>query len=110
MPCPLLTEDEILTAYPKLLYSRLLTCKILSAKLASDPSSPYHQNALAVDLALLDTEPPDIKLAELRKAQSPAAHFYSHMLESCEKLFDNEIDLQTFEDIIRYMFGTKVCL
>ena len=92
----------------QLLYSRLLTFKVLAAKLASDPSSPYLQNPVAAELALLDTEPPNQRLAELTKSASPASHFYTHMLESCEKLFDNQIDQQTFEDIVRYMFGTKV--
>lgn len=35
-------------------------------------------------------------------------HFYDAMLVSCEKLFDNEIELQAFEDQLRSMFGTKV--
>jgi paired amphipathic helix protein Sin3a len=37
-----------------------------------------------------------------------AAHFYDFLLESCEKLFDNEIDVPLFEDQMRYMFGPKV--
>ena len=36
-----------------------------------------------------------------------AEHFYSHLLECCEKLFDNVIDQSTFEDTARYMFGMK---
>jgi paired amphipathic helix protein Sin3a len=38
---------------------------------------------------------------------NPAEHFYGHLLESCEKLFDNVIDQSTFEDTARYMFGMK---
>lgn len=40
---------------------------------------------------------------------NPAVHYYPYLLECCERLFDNEIDQQTFEDIARYMFGTKAC-
>jgi len=36
-----------------------------------------------------------------------AEFFYGHLLESCEKLFDNAIDQATFEDTVRYMFGMK---
>jgi paired amphipathic helix protein Sin3a len=37
-----------------------------------------------------------------------AGHFYDFMLESCEKLFDNEIEVPLFEDQMRYMFGPRV--
>ena len=76
--------------------------------LANDPSSPYVRGSLAAELVLMNNEPPDRKLAELRKSQSPASEFYPHLLEACERLFDNEIDQQTFEEIVRYMFGIKV--
>ncbi|KAL5498737.1 hypothetical protein ACEPAH_2092 [Sanghuangporus vaninii] len=91
----------------ELLYTRLLSCKDLANKLANDSSSPYRSNPLASDLALLDTEPADSKLAELKKRESPAAQFYPFLLETCERLFDNSIDQQAFEDITRHMFGTK---
>lgn len=94
--------------YVQLLYSRLLSCKDLANKLANDPSSPYRSNTLASDLVILDTESADSKLAELQKRESPAVHFYPFLLETCERLFDNSIDQQTFEDITRHMFGTKV--
>ncbi|KAH8116164.1 hypothetical protein DFH11DRAFT_1832383 [Phellopilus nigrolimitatus] len=91
----------------EVLYSRLSTCKALAAKLASDPSSPYLANPVSSDLALLDKEAPDRRLGELLQRPSPAAHFYEYLLESCERLFDNQIDQQTFEEMTRYMFGTK---
>jgi len=37
-----------------------------------------------------------------------AAHFYEFLLESCEKLFDNEIEVPLFEDQMRFMFGPRV--
>lgn len=36
-----------------------------------------------------------------------AEHFYGHLLDCCERLFDNQIDQATFEDTARYMFGMK---
>ena len=67
-------------------------------------------NPLASDLGILMNEPADQKLAEIQRRPSPAAYFYPFLLESCERLFDNAIDQQTFEEITRHMFGTKVLL
>lgn len=36
-----------------------------------------------------------------------ANHLYDWMLESCERLFDNEIEQSAFEDQMRLMFGIK---
>jgi paired amphipathic helix protein Sin3a len=36
-----------------------------------------------------------------------ATYFYGHLLEACEKLFDNVIDQAMFEDTVRFMFGMK---
>jgi paired amphipathic helix protein Sin3a len=38
-----------------------------------------------------------------------AAHFYELFLESCERLFDNDVEPLVFEDQMRYMFGSQVC-
>jgi hypothetical protein len=43
-----------------------------------------------------------------RHVSSTAEHFYDLMLESCERLFENDIEQQVFEDQMRYMFGSKV--
>ncbi|KLO14002.1 hypothetical protein SCHPADRAFT_851670 [Schizopora paradoxa] len=92
----------------EVLYSRLLSCKQLAAQLANDPSSPYIANPVAAKLALLDMDAPDPGLRNLQQQKTNAAsYFYDYLLASCERLFDNEIDQQTFEDICRYMFGTK---
>ena len=61
-----------------------------------------------MDLALVDMDAPEPRLAEIRRGPNPAAHFYEYLLVACERLFDNEIDQQSFEDVARYMFGTKV--
>lgn len=60
-------------------------------------------------MALLDADAPDLGLRNLQQQKTNAAsYFYDYLLASCERLFDNDIDQQTFEDICRYMFGTKV--
>lgn len=40
--------------------------------------------------------------------RAAAVHFYDILLQSCERLFDNEIEQIAFEDQIRFMFGIKV--
>jgi paired amphipathic helix protein Sin3a len=48
-----------------------------------------------------------IELAQLDDRAAHADHFYDLMLESCERLFDNEIEQYVFEEQMRYMFGVK---
>ena len=47
-------------------------------------------------------------LAKLGNRLDQSSHYYELMLESCEKLFDNEIEQGAFEDQMRLMFGIKV--
>ena len=47
-------------------------------------------------------------LAKLGSRINHASHFYDLMLESCEKLFDNELEQASFEEMMRFMFGVKV--
>ncbi|KAL5494648.1 hypothetical protein ACEPAI_109 [Sanghuangporus weigelae] len=37
----------------------------------------------------------------------PEAHFYSYLLDALEKLFENDLDQATFEENMRFLFGTK---
>ena len=41
-------------------------------------------------------------------ADRPEAHFYDYFLESCEKVFEGEMDQATFEEHMRWFFRTKV--
>lgn len=70
--------------------------KSLGIKLAKAP--PPKLNSLAAGLGLTDED----------ERFKNAAHFYDFLLESCEKLFDNEIEVPLFEDQMRYMFGPRV--
>ncbi|CAK5268788.1 unnamed protein product [Mycena citricolor] len=47
------------------------------------------------------------EIVPFRDLSSHAEHFYNIMLESCERLFDNEMEQHVFEDQMRFMFGIK---
>lgn len=38
---------------------------------------------------------------------NPVMRFYDHLLECCDGLFAGEMDQNTFEENLRFMFGTK---
>jgi paired amphipathic helix protein Sin3a len=38
----------------------------------------------------------------------PESHFYAYLLDACEKVFEGEMDQSTFEENMRFLFGTKV--
>lgn len=39
--------------------------------------------------------------------ENPAAHYYEHALDLAEKLFDGDVDQQTYEEYLRYMAGIE---
>ena len=83
------------------IYHRLAAFKDLARLLAEQPA---HQrlNPLAVDLGLAT---PMSIIDDLD--HNPAGQYYPHLLELAEKLFDGEIDQQTYEEQLRYMAGIK---
>ncbi|GAA5858256.1 hypothetical protein JCM1840_001116 [Sporobolomyces johnsonii] len=82
------------------MYHRLLTFKELAATLAA---SGKHRrlSPLGVDLGLSNPSP----LVDL--GDNPAEHYYEHALELAEKLFDGDVDHQTYEEQLRYMAGVR---
>ena len=74
----------------QLLFSRLRLFKNLSAKKVAEGS----------DRAAGSTGP----------SSNNPERFYDLLLETCERLFDNEIDQHVFEDQVRHVFGLKVSL
>lgn len=38
---------------------------------------------------------------------NPPSEFYATLLDASERMFDGEIDWQQFEEVVRFMFGTK---
>ena len=78
-------------------------CKTQALKLAKEPAPEYKVNPIAERLGILTD------LSKLGDRATDAIYFYELMLESCEKLFDNELEQHAFEDQMRYMFGIEVC-
>ncbi|KAH9887270.1 hypothetical protein C8Q73DRAFT_713400 [Cubamyces lactineus] len=85
----------------ELLYSRLQLFKNITKELAANGTDPMEPNPSLVSKNIQDD------LAKLGSRINHASHFYDLMLESCEKLFDNELEQHVFEEIMRYMFGMK---
>ncbi|KAJ9105564.1 hypothetical protein QFC19_003546 [Naganishia cerealis] len=88
----------------QMLYSRLKVFKDISASHKDPVGAPFQPvNPVAVKLGLSDPAAAPF----LESHANPVVHFYAHLLDQCEKLFDNEVDAATFEETIRYMYGTK---
>ncbi|GAA5976417.1 hypothetical protein JCM10908_005492 [Rhodotorula pacifica] len=82
------------------LYHRLLAFKQLATRLAAQHNQT-RLNPLSVELGLSTPVPTvdgDVKAAE---------HYYEHLLDLSEKLFDGDIDASTFEEQLRYMVGIR---
>jgi paired amphipathic helix protein Sin3a len=84
------------------LYSRLLLFKATAAKIALNGSARAKSTARNLGL------PSQADLAQFSDREPTAEHYYELFLESCERLFDNEIEQHAFEDQMRLIFGTKV--
>jgi hypothetical protein len=59
-----------------------------------------------------DSQGPSSVLEQIlrdRTTEDNEEALYQYMLEACEKLFMNELDQATFEEHMRWFFGTKVC-
>ncbi|KAI0634768.1 hypothetical protein C8Q77DRAFT_1103995 [Trametes polyzona] len=85
----------------ELLYTRLQTFKNVTKELAANGPDPREPNPSLVSKAIKDD------LAKMGDRINHTSHYYDLMLESCEKLFDNELEQHVFEEIMRYMFGLK---
>lgn len=71
-------------------------------ELSTTPAPYLPVNPLATELGLTDPA-----ASVLEDGPNPAIHFYSHLLDQCEKLFDGDVDAATFEETMRYMYGTR---
>lgn len=87
----------------QILYSRLKAFKEVSDGAVNMPAQCQPVNPVAKQLGLTDSAAAPL----LEDGANPTAQFYSHLLDQCERLFDAEIDAGTFEESIRYMYGTK---
>ncbi|EIN09044.1 hypothetical protein PUNSTDRAFT_102594 [Punctularia strigosozonata HHB-11173 SS5] len=98
------TNFYVLMRQLEMLYSRLAFFKEAAARLAEKPVVAARQKeALAKDLGATAAN----ESAAVPALQAQAAQYYDVMLDACERLFDNEIEMSAFEDQMRFMFGPK---
>ncbi|ORX34170.1 hypothetical protein BD324DRAFT_636920 [Kockovaella imperatae] len=86
----------------EIMYSRLKRCKDLADQLAKEKQQPI--NPIAIKLGLAD---PETQNFGIEAGENPAQYYYQNLLSLAEKLFENELDVNTFEETLRFMFGTK---
>jgi len=97
----------------QLLYSRLSSCKEEGRKHARQKFRHLVANPIAVELGMDDTQGPSGVLEQIlrdRGAEGNEEALYQYLLEACEKLFMGELDQATFEEHMRWFFGTKAFL
>lgn len=95
----------------QLLYSRLSSCKEEGRRYARQKFQHLVANPIAVELGMDDSQGPSSVQEQIlrdRGAEDSEEALYQYMLEACEKLFMNELDQATFEEHMRWFFGTKV--
>jgi len=104
------TSDFIATI--QLLYFRLNTCREIGAKLAASDHMELASNPVAAQLGLDEPlGPPGVlkqAIETFGRGQPDGNVLYSYLLDACEKVFENELDQATFEEHMRWFFGTKV--
>ncbi|TBU34473.1 hypothetical protein BD311DRAFT_649726 [Dichomitus squalens] len=98
----------------QLLYSRLLSCKKIGAKMAAEKHASLLSNPVAVHLGLDDPSGPSVVLKQAMEAFGSIQEgdevpnvLYSYLLDACEKVFESELDQGTFEEHMRWFFRTK---
>ncbi|OCH87472.1 hypothetical protein OBBRIDRAFT_814100 [Obba rivulosa] len=96
----------------QLLYSRLLMCKEIGVQMAAQKHAPLLANPVAVELGLDEPNGPSVILAQAVEALGETRTentnvLYMYLLDACEKVFENEMDQATFEEHMRWFFGTK---
>ncbi|THH20510.1 hypothetical protein EW146_g864 [Bondarzewia mesenterica] len=111
------THHGSIIACVQLLYSRLSTCKEVGDKHAKQKYKHVLANPVAVELGLEDTQGPSAVLDQILETMQDHAPpsedtnvLYMYLLDACEKLFSNEMDQATFEEHMRWFFGTKAFL
>jgi paired amphipathic helix protein Sin3a len=87
------------------LYSRLHLFKNIAVERVNDPSFNLRPNATAMDLELLEAGGSAEGQEQTHHVRVTASQYYELMLETCERLFDNQIEQLAFEDQMREMFG-----
>ncbi|KAK0450434.1 histone deacetylase complex, SIN3 component [Desarmillaria tabescens] len=96
------THFYVLLRLLEVMYTRLLKFRNISNQLATE--GPQNKAPLIVT----GLSPQATAFIEsMSNPNANASHFYELMLESCERLFDNEVEQPAFEEQMRLMFGVK---
>lgn len=82
------------------MYHRLLSFKKLAAELAQ-AGNHRRLSPLGSELGL------SLPVGVVDTGDNPAEHYYEYALELAEKLFDGDVDQQTYEEQLRYMGGIR---
>ncbi|KAN0116479.1 hypothetical protein V8E52_005860 [Russula decolorans] len=83
----------------EVLYSRLHLFKNIAMERVNDPA--FHRGiTTAMDLEMMQASS-----AQEGQGRFTASQYYELMLETCERLFDNQVEQPAFEDQMREMFG-----
>ena len=98
-----------------MLYARLHLFKNIAVERVNDPSFNPRPNTSAMDLELLEAGGSSSAAGGgggegqgQTHVRVTASQYYELMLETCERLFDNQIEQLAFEDQMREMFGLHV--
>jgi paired amphipathic helix protein Sin3a len=87
------------------LYSRLHLFKNIAMERVNDPTFDTKSNTTVMDLELMQASAS--ACPQEGQGQVTALQYYEFMLETCERLFDNQVEQHAFEDQMREMFGLQ---
>ncbi|TFY74206.1 hypothetical protein EWM64_g9806, partial [Hericium alpestre] len=87
----------------QVIYSRLHLFKTIGVRIAHEGRAANRHNPSAKDLGL----PSLAEIAGVDEEAISGVQYYEYLLETCERLFDNQIEQAAFEDQMRYIFGLK---
>ncbi|OZJ02279.1 hypothetical protein BZG36_05062 [Bifiguratus adelaidae] len=85
----------------RVVYERLKEIKGIADEMLANPKRVKRQNQNALELALTANQ-----FAHIEK-DLLSGQYYEGVLDLIDKLYEDEIDQQNFEDLTRYIFGTK---
>lgn len=88
----------------QVLYSRLHLFKNIAMERVNDLTFERDAATTALDLELMQAS----LGPQEGRGQFTASQYYELMLETCERLFDNQVEPLVFEDQMREMFGLHV--
>lgn len=120
------TPHYVFVRLLQLLYARLHKMKSLAEHMAAQQPPVRRINPVTLELGLQDPASGPAAVVGAAAASSaenhgqsvavgeepsgltlPPSRYYDTLLDLCEKLFDGELDTNTFEESVRYMYGIE---